>query len=129
MSLNFRLVPPKFPSLDRLWLVFGDLDLAKYLKGASTSKEYGRMIKYFYGRLILVVRRLHLPNIQAIFWSTLPPWYIAVETDLQNEMENEFEIAHDWAIQEVQKNLRAYSYAWTQSPASKTYTKAWNDAK
>lgn len=101
MFLNLRPAPPKFPSLDRLWLIFGDLDSANYLKGVSTYKKYGCMVKYFHGRLILIVRGLYLSKIQAIFVLTFSPWYIAEETDVQDEMENEFETAYDWVIQEV----------------------------
>lgn len=95
MPLNFRLVLPKFPSLNRLWSVFGDFDLANYLKKASTYNKYGCMVKHFHGCLLLIMHRLHLPKIQAIFWLTLLPWYTAKKTDIQDEMEDKFETAHD----------------------------------
>lgn len=76
-----------------------------------------------------MVRRLHLPEARAIFGATLPPWYNSADTEKQDEMENQFESAHDWTNSEVQKRIRSYSYAWTQSPAGKAYESAWVEAK
>lgn len=129
IPLNSRPSQVEFPPFDKIWLVFGDIDSSQYLKNATTHEEYARLVKYFHGRLVLVVRGLHLPEVKAIFCSTLPPWYNSADTEIQDDMENQFESAHDWANQEVQKKIRSYSYAWTQSPAGKAYTSAWAEAK
>ncbi|MCJ1347753.1 hypothetical protein MMC31_005982, partial [Peltigera leucophlebia] len=129
IPLNSRPSQIELPPYDKIWLVFGDLDSSQYLKSATTHEEYTCLAKYFYGRLVLVVRGLHLPEVRAIFRSTVPPWYNSADTEIQDDMENQFESAHDWANQEVQKKICLYSYAWTQTPAGKAYTSAWVEAK
>lgn len=129
VPLNSRPSQVEFPPLDQVWLVFGDLDSSQYLKNATTPEEYARLVKYFHGRLVLVVRGLHLPEVRAIFRATLPAWYNSADTDIQDDMEVQFESAYDWANQEVVKKIRSYSYAWTQTPAGKAYESAWLEAK
>lgn len=79
---NSWLTLSKFPSLDKLWLVFEDLNFANYLKKVSTYKKYSRMVKYFCDRLIFIVQRLYFSKIQAILWLILLLWYIAMKTNV-----------------------------------------------
>ncbi len=72
---------------------------------------------------------LHLPEVKAIFRATLPPWYNLADTEIQDDMENQFESANNWANTEVAKKMRSYSYTWTQTPAGKAYKSAWIEAK
>lgn len=86
--LNSRPSQIELPPYDKIWLVFGDLDSSQYLKSATTHEEYACLAKYFHGRLVLVFRGLHLPEVRAIFCSTLPPWYNSADTEIQDDMEN-----------------------------------------
>ncbi len=73
VPVHSRPLPVKFPPIDQIWRVLGDLDSSQYLKSASTHEEYARLIKYFHAHLVLVFRGLHLPEVKAIFRATLPP--------------------------------------------------------
>lgn len=48
-------------------MVFGDVPSAQFLRSAANLEEYGRYVKYFHGRLVLLVRGLHLPEVEALF--------------------------------------------------------------
>lgn len=57
--LNSQLFQIEFPSLDKLLLVFGDINSYNYFKKAFTYKKYIRFMKYLYSYLIFVVWELY----------------------------------------------------------------------
>ncbi len=126
---NARPSQVDYPPLDQLWAVFGNLTSTQYLKNAATREEYARLVKYFHGRLVLLVCGLYLPEIVAIFHTTLPAWHNSANSEVQDDIEEQFECAYDWVNHEVGKKIRAYSYAWFQTPAGKAYEHAWIMAK
>lgn len=126
---NSRPALVNYPSLDQFWLAFGDAPSSQYLKSAATLEDYSRLVKYFHGRLVLLVRGLHLPEVSVIFRATTPAWHNSAESEVQDALEEAFESAYDWANAEVTKKIRAYSRAWFQSPAGQVYKEAWTSAK
>lgn len=67
IPLNSRPSQVEFPPFDKIWLVFGDIDSSQYLKNATTHEEYARLVKYFHGRLVLVVRGFISPKSRLYF--------------------------------------------------------------
>lgn len=126
---NSRPALGDYPPLDQFWLVFGDAPSSQYLKSAATLEDYSRLVKYFYGGLVLLVRGLHLPEISVIFRATTPAWHNAAESEVQDALEEAFESACGWANAGVTKKTRAYSRAWFQPPAGQVYEEAWTSAK
>lgn len=55
LPLYFQPSLIKLPLLDRLWIVLADLKSLQYLKNVTTYKEYAHLVKYVYGRFVLVV--------------------------------------------------------------------------
>ena len=86
-------------------------------------------MKYFHGRLVLLVRGLHLSEVSVIFHATVPAWHGSSEGNVQDALAGMFAAAYDWANAEVAKKMRAYSRAWFQSPAGRAYEEAWTSAK
>lgn len=119
----------EYPPLEHFWKVFGDLPSAQFLRSAANLEEYDRYLKYFHGRLVLIVRGLHLPEVEAFFCATVPLWHRSSDSDIQDAMEESFEAAYDWANAEVMKKIRTYSQAWFDSPAGQVYITAWVKAK
>lgn len=78
---------------------------------------------------MLIVRGLHLPEIEAIFCNSIPAWHGTSDSDIQDAIEDSFEAAYDWANAEVVKKIQAYSRAWFDSPADQEYITTWVKAK
>lgn len=129
VSSGSRPLPVEYPPLDQFWIVFGDPSSSQYLRSASSLEEYDRYVKYFHGRLSLLVRGLHLLEIEAVFRATVPAWNSTADSDFQDAMQESFEAAYDWANAEILKKVRAYSSAWSVSPAGAAFKEAWRSAK
>ncbi len=126
---NARPSQVDYSPLDQLWTVFGNPTSTQYLKNATTREKYACLVKYFYGRLVLLVYGLYLPEITAIFRTTLPVWHNSANSEVQDNMEEQFGCAYDWVNHEVVKKIRAYSYALFQTSTGKAYEPAWTMAK
>ena len=118
-----------YPPLDQFWIVFGDPYSSQYLRSAANQEEYNRCVKYFHGRLSLIVRGLHLPEIEALFRVTAPAWLSTVGEDIQESMQESFESAYDWANGEIVKKIVSYSNMWSVSPAGTAFEDTWRSAK
>lgn len=125
VSSNVRPRQVEYSSLEQFWMVFGDPQSLQFLRSAANLEEYNRYIKYFHGRLVLVVRGLHLPEVEAIFCNFFPAWHGTSDTDIQDAMEYSSEAAYEWANAEVVKKIQAYCRAWFDSPAGQEYITAW----
>lgn len=92
-------------------MIFGNPTSTQYLKNAATRKKYTRFVKYFHGRLVLLVRGLYLSEIVAIFRIILPVWHNSANSEVQDDMKEQFEYAYDWGHHEVAKEICVYNYA------------------
>lgn len=102
LESSLRPVPPnvrrhhvEYPSLEHFWMVFGDPQSLQFLRSVANLEEYDCYIKYFYGRLVLVVRGLHLPEVETIFCNSILVWHGTSDSDIQNAMEDSFEETYD----------------------------------
>lgn len=94
-QIDLKNGPPlvEYPPLDIIWIVFGDNASTQFLKSSPTLLDYERNVKYFHGRLALVVRGLNLDEILLF----LPAWTAYEKKVVIEDMCNSFELAYDWA--------------------------------
>ena len=62
----------EYPLLDDFWKVFGDQEIFQFLRSVANLDECKRLLKYFYGRLVLLVQGLHLPELEAMYTLIIP---------------------------------------------------------
>lgn len=109
--------PPlvEYPPLDIIWIVFGDNASTQFLKSSPTLLDYERNVKYFHGRLALVVRGLNLDEILVLHRATLPAWTAYEKKVVIEDMCNSFELAYDWAQECLISKIKAYANLWFKS--------------
>lgn len=122
-----RLV--EYPPLDIIWIVFGDNASTQFLKSSPGVPDYEKNVKYFHGRLALVVRGLSLDEILALYRATLPAWTAYEKKEVLEEMCNSFESAYDWAQECLISKIKAYADLWFKSESGKAYKAAWDFAE
>lgn len=119
----------EYPPFEQFSMVFSDGASTQFLRLAVDLEEYDRRVKYFHGRLVLLVRGLHLHEVEALYHLTVPAWHETSDGYIQEAMTNSFDAAYDWANEEVLKKVKAYSRAWFDSVAGQDYINTWNLAK
>lgn len=108
--VNSWLSKVKYPAINKIWIIFDNNNSTQYPKNIAIYEEYTHLVKYFYGKLVLLVYRLHFPEIIVIFCITFLAWYNLVNLKIQNDMEVKLESAANWANHEVIKKICTYSY-------------------
>ena len=106
---NVCLCNVEYPLLDHFWKVFGNQETFQFLHSAANLDEYKHLLKYFHGRLIFLIQKLHLSEIKALYTLTIPAWHAKVDSETDEAVEDTFEVAYDWAQGEVIKKRKAYS--------------------
>lgn len=119
----------EYPPLDIFWVIFGDYASTQFLKSSSSLSDYERNVKYFHGRLALVVRGLNLDELSALYRATLPAWTVHEEEEVQEGMTSSFESAYDWAQDCLISKIKAYADLWFKSPSGIEYKKDWDSAE
>lgn len=119
----------EYPPLDIFWVIFGDNASTQFLKSSPSLSAYERNVKYFHGRLALVVRGLNLNELLAVHRATLPAWAAHEEEEIQEGMLDSFESAYDWAQNCLILKIKAYADLWFKSPSGNEYKKAWDSAR
>lgn len=129
--INLKNGPPlvEYPPLDIIWTVFGDSASTQFLKSSPGLLDYEKNVKYFHGRLALVVRGLSLDEILALYHATLPAWTAYEKEEVLEEMYNSFESAYDWAQEYLISKIKAYADLWFKSDSGKAYKTAWDFAE
>lgn len=128
VDLKNGLSRVEYPPLDIFWVIFGDNASTQFLKSSPSLADYEHNVRYFHGRLALVVRGLNLDELSAVYRATLPAWAAHVEEDIQEGMMNSFESAYDWAQDCLLSRIKAYADLWFKSPAGIEYKKKWDYA-
>lgn len=118
-----------YPPLDIFWIIFGDQASTQFLKSSPSLPDYERNLKYFHGRLALVVRGLNLDEISALHRATLPSWAAHEKEEIQEGMTQSFESAYDWAQGCLISKIKAYADLWFKSPSGLEYKKDWESAE
>ena len=111
----------EYPLLDDFWKVFGDQEIFQCLYLAANLDEYKRLLKYFHDHLVLLIQKLYLLELEALYALIVLAWHIKVDSETDEAMEDGFEVAYDWAQGEVIKKIKAYSELWFASPAGQAY--------
>lgn len=118
----------EYPPLDIFWTIFGDNASTQFLKSSPSLSDYERNVKYFHGRLALVVRGLNLDELSAVHRATLPAWAAHEKEEIQEGMTDSFESAYDWAQDCLVSKIKAYADLWFKSPSGIEYKKEWDSA-
>ncbi len=82
----------KYPLFNQLWTVFNNPPSTQYLRSASNLEEYKQSIKYFHGHFLLFVWGFHLPEVKALFKTTVPAWHSIVDSNNQKSILELFEL-------------------------------------
>ena len=125
--INTSLFPDslEWPSHNKLWEVVGDRGSEFYLKSQNTLEEYTPAACIFFGRLLLVVRGLHLDQLIVIFRASAPSWFTTVARDKKAAMIEAFKEAQAWVDQKIVAKMKAFSEIWYQSPTGAAYYNKW----
>lgn len=82
-----------WPLKDNLWKKTGNSTAAYILKSTANTNAYILAVRYFCGRLQLIVRALSVEELTAIGRATMPPWFANLPKLDQNVLTDVLEAA------------------------------------
>ncbi len=109
--------------------VLGDQRSVARLSTAKDLTEYRNISRYFHARLALVARGLLSYELEEIFCSCLPDFYLQADRHHRRQVQDAFMTAHDWVETHLFAKVNFYVRSWYETPAGKFFRHEWHDAK